>query len=160
MPSRRVDRFLQVQPGMNMPQEELRVPLILLIAARRTPRQVWLTVAQRHGRAERGARAFARRQGRGMIFLEPEHLRAAAEAEAEFRNYGRRWQPAAGRRRRDHVAGLVDDVEMDSVAAHLPETPDGGLARPHGADRLAMSLRPAQLYDRAETLDRAGDEIE
>src|ERR1700730_17298033 len=58
MPRRRVDRFLQVQPGMNMPQKELRVPLILLIAARRTPRQVWLAVAQRHARTERGARAL------------------------------------------------------------------------------------------------------
>ena len=109
---------------------------------------------------ERGARALARRQRRRMIFLEPEHLRAAAEAEAEFRDHRRGLQPAAGRRRRDHVAGLVDDVEMHGVAAHLAEAADGGLARAHGADRLAVAFGAAQLDDRAETLDRAGDEIE
>ena len=109
---------------------------------------------------ERGARALARRQCRRVIFLEPEHLRAAAEAEAEFGNDRRGLQPAAGRRRRDHVAGLVDDVEMHGVAAHLAEAADGRLARAHGADRLAMAFGAAQLDDRAEAFDRAGDEIE
>ena len=95
-----------------------------------------------------------------MIFLEPEHLRAAAEAEAEFRDHRRGLQPAAGRRRRDHVAGLVDDVEMHGVAAHLAEAADGRLAGAHGADRLAIALLAAQLDDGAKTFDRAGDEIE
>src|SRR5882724_13552954 len=74
VPRRRVDRFLQVQIGVDMPQEELRGPLILLVAAGRTPGHVRLAVAVAHGRRERGARALARRQCGGMIFLEPEHL--------------------------------------------------------------------------------------
>ena len=96
----------------------------------------------------------------GMVFLEPEHLGAAAEAEAEFGNDRRGLQPAAGRRCRDHVAGLVDDVEMHGVAAHFAEAADGRLARAHGADRLAMAFGAAHLDDRAETFDRAGQEIE
>src|SRR6266516_5817748 len=132
---------------MNVPQEELRGPLILLIATGRTPRQIRLAVTQRHGRAERRARALARRQCCGVIFLEPEHLRAAAEAKTQFRDHRRGLQPAAGWRRRDHVAGLVDDVEMHGVAAHLAEAADGRLARTHGADRLAMAFGAAQLYD-------------
>jgi hypothetical protein len=74
-----------------------------------------------------------------VVFLEPEHLRAAAEAEAEFRNHRRGLQPAAGRRRRNHVAGRIDDVEMHGVAAHLAEAADGRLAGAHGAHRLAMA---------------------
>src|SRR5712691_10415964 len=150
MRSRGVDRFLQVHFGMNMPQKELRGPLILLIAAGRAPCQIRLAVAQRHGRTERGARPLARREGRRMIFLKPEHLRAAAEAEAEFRNHRRRLQPAAGRGRRDHVAGGIDDVEMHGVAAHFAETADGRLTGAHGADRLAVSFLTAQFYDRAK----------
>src|SRR3984885_14189511 len=103
---------------MDMPQKKLRGPLVLLIAAGRTPCQIRLPVAPRHGWAQCGARALARRQCRGMIFLQPEHLCPAAEAEAEFRYYRRRLQPAARWRRRNHVAGLVDDVEMHGVAAH------------------------------------------
>jgi len=38
VPGRRVDRFLQVQLGVDMAQEELRGPLVLLIAAGRNPR--------------------------------------------------------------------------------------------------------------------------
>src|SRR6266852_2549938 len=97
MPGRRVDGFLQVQLGVDMPQEELRDPLILLVAAGRAPGEIRLAVAQRHGRAERGARALARREGSGMVFLQPEHLRAAAEAEAELRDDRRGLQPAASR---------------------------------------------------------------
>src|SRR5882724_1407176 len=88
MPCRCVDRFLQIELGVDVPQEKLRGPLILLIAAGRTPGEIRLAVAQCHGWAKRGARALAGRECRGMIFLEPEHLRTTAEAEAEFRNYG------------------------------------------------------------------------
>ena len=49
---------------------------------------------------------------------------------------------------------------MHGVAAHLAEPADGRLAGAHGADRLAMALGAAQLHDRAEAFDRAGDEIE
>src|SRR6476646_10465781 len=45
VPSRRVDRLLQVQPCVDMAQEELRGPLVLLVATGRTPGHVWLAVA-------------------------------------------------------------------------------------------------------------------
>src|SRR5207237_7584626 len=45
MPRWRVDRLLQVQLGVNVAQEELRDPLVLLVAAGRTPGQIWLAVA-------------------------------------------------------------------------------------------------------------------
>src|SRR6266700_8350869 len=40
MPGRRVDRFLQVHLGVDVPQEELRDPLVLLVAAGRAPGQI------------------------------------------------------------------------------------------------------------------------
>src|ERR1700676_2122753 len=97
MPRRRVDRLLQVQLRVDVTQEELRGPLILLVATGRTPGEVGFAVAQRHGRRERGARTFAWRQRCGMVFLQPENLRAAAEAETEFRDHRRGLQPAARR---------------------------------------------------------------
>src|SRR4030081_2127504 len=42
------------------------------------PGHVRLAVAVRHGRRERGARAFARGECGRVVFLEPEHLGAAA----------------------------------------------------------------------------------
>src|SRR5437870_6608397 len=98
MPGRRVDRLLQVEFGMDVAQEKLRDPLILLVAAGRTPGEIRLAVAQRHGRRERGARALARRERGRMTLLEPEHLRARAEAETEIGNDRRGVQPAARRR--------------------------------------------------------------
>src|SRR5215217_6900058 len=86
MPSRRVDRLLQVHSGMHMAQEELRSPLVLLIAARRTPGEIRLAIAQRHGRRKRGARALAGCERIGMALFEPELLRACAETEAELGN--------------------------------------------------------------------------
>ena len=59
VPGRRVDRLLQVHAGMDMAQEELRDPLVLLVAAGRAPGEVGLAVAQRHGRRERRARPLA-----------------------------------------------------------------------------------------------------
>ena len=93
-------------------------PLVLLVAAGRAPGEVRIAVAQRHGRRERDARPLAGPDRVRVALLEPELLGAAAEAEAELRDRRRGLQPAAGRRRRDHVAVAVDDVEMHGVAAH------------------------------------------
>src|SRR5580692_6794392 len=95
-----------------------------------------------------------------MVFLEPEHLRAAAEAKAEFGNHRRGLQPAAGRRRRDHVAGLIDNVEVDGVTSDFAEAADGWFARAHGADRLALAFLAAELHDAAEPFDRARNEFQ
>ena len=92
-----------------------------------------------------------------MAFLEPEHLAAGAEAEAELRNDRRRLQPAARRRRGDHVACLVDDVEVNGVADHLAHAADGRLARAHAGDELGAFL---ELHQRAEAFDRAGAQFE
>src|SRR5215471_16945755 len=160
MPGRRVDRLLQIEPGVDVAQEELRDPLILLVAAGRTPGQVRFAVTQRHGRRKRGARTLSGGERGGMILLQPEHLRAAAKAEADLRDNRRRLQPTAGRRGRYHVATLVDNIEMHGVAAHLAETADRRLAPAHGADGFAMAFGTAQLDDRAEACDRAGKKIE
>ena len=110
--------------------KNLRDPLILAVAAGRAPGEIRLAVAQRHGRRQRGARPPAGAERGRMAFFEPEHLRAGAEAEAELGDDRRRVQPAAGRRRRDHVAGLIDDVEMHGVAALLPSRPTVGSPAP------------------------------
>src|SRR4051812_16235153 len=70
VPGRRVDRFLQVHPGMDVAQEELGRPLVLLVTAWCAPGEIRLAVAQREGGAQRGARTFARRERGRMAFLE------------------------------------------------------------------------------------------
>ena len=173
VPGRRVDRLLQVHAGMDVAQEELRDPLVLLVAAGRAPGEVRLAVAQRHGRRERRARPLAGRERGRMALLEPEHLRARAEAEAELRDHRRGMQPAAGRRRRHHVAVAVDDVEMHRVARHRAHLlalasparrprragrprhastgcADRRLARPGRADRGALPSARRSLHGLAE----------
>src|SRR5215468_9886589 len=118
MPGRRVDRLLQVHAAMHVAQEELRGPLILLVAAGRAPGEIGLAVAQRERGRERGARTLAGRERIGMALLEPELLRTRAQTETELRYDRRGLQPAAGWSRRHHVAGAVDDIEVHGVAAH------------------------------------------
>ena len=98
VPGWRVDRFLQIHPAVDMAQEHLRDPLILTIAAGRAPAQIRLAIAQRQRRRQSGARALAGGKRRRMALLEPEHLRAGAEAEAELGNDRGGMQPAARRR--------------------------------------------------------------
>src|SRR6185437_10212207 len=86
MPGRRVDRLLQVHAAMDMAEEHLRDPLLLLVAARRAPAHVRLAGAMGEGRRERRARPLARRQRRRLAFLEPADLAACAHREAELRN--------------------------------------------------------------------------
>src|SRR6185437_4800273 len=173
MPGRRVDRLLQVHAGVDVTQKELRDPLVLLVATGRTPGEIGFAVAQRHRRRQRRARAFSRRERGRMLRIEPELLRARAETEAELWDRRRGLQPAARWRRRHHIAGLIDDVEMHGVAAHRagrielrvldmddarvvlvvmrPELADGRLAR---AGDLLRAARDAHRKLLAETLDR------
>src|ERR1700733_4047288 len=76
-----------------------------------------------------------------MVFLEVEHLRAGAEAEAELGDHRRGLQPAARRRRRNHVAGLVDDIEMHGVATGIAHPADGRFARAEPAAGGTVSRR-------------------
>src|SRR6187401_3080469 len=116
VPGRRVDRFLKIHACVDVAQEELRNPLILLVSAGGAPGEVSVAVAQRERRRKCRSWPLTGRERSGMAFLQPEHLAARAEAEAELGDNRRGLQPAAGWRRGHHVAGLVDDVEMDRVA--------------------------------------------
>src|SRR5215831_13042826 len=93
-----------------------------------------------------------------MAFLQPKHLPAGPEAEAEFWDYRGGMEPAAGRRRGHHVALAINNVEMHGVADHLAHAPDGRLARSHRRGR-ARVLR-LDLDQRAESLDRARTQVE
>src|ERR1700755_328573 len=145
MPCWGVDRFLQVHLAVHVAQEKLRRPLILLIAAGRTPGEIRLALAQRQGRRQRRARTLARRERGGVFLFEPELLRARAEAETDLRDHRRRLQPAARWRRRDHVAGLIDNVEVHRIAVDLTEAADGRLAGAQRTDGLALALFAPQL---------------
>ena len=80
---RRVDRRLQVAPVHRVGEEELERPLVLLVAAGRAERQHRPVVAHRQRRRQRRPRPPPAHQRRRQPLLEPEHLRARAEAEAE-----------------------------------------------------------------------------
>ena len=113
----RVDRLLQVQPAVDVPQEDVQRPLLLLVAAGSAVREPRLAAAQHEPGRERRARSRARLERRRQTLLEPEHLRARAERPAERRDHRRALQPAARRRRREEVAEAVGDVEVHGVAA-------------------------------------------
>ena len=114
---RRVDRLLQVQPSIDMAEEDVERPLLLLVAAGRSPGEPRLAVAEREARRQGRARPCTRAERRRQPFFEPEHLRAGSQRPAERRNDGGAVQPAAARRGGDHVAPAVDDVEVHRVAA-------------------------------------------
>lgn len=86
MPGGGVDRLLQIMPGMNMAKQKLRRPLILLVATRRSPGEVRFTAAQSKRWRQGGARPLSGLQRSRMFFVQPEHLRARAEAEAKAWN--------------------------------------------------------------------------
>src|SRR5688572_21844027 len=98
---RRVDRLLQIQPEVDVADERVVGPLLLLVAAWGPPGEVRGTVPQRETRTESGARTRPGPQRRRESFLEPEHLRARPERPAECRDDRRALEPAAARRRRD-----------------------------------------------------------
>src|SRR4051794_28835216 len=114
--ARRVDRLLQIQAAVDMPEEEVERPLVLLVAAGRAEREVWVAAAECKRRRERRARALAGLERVRQPLLEPEHLRARAQREAELRHDRRAPEPAAGRRRRHEVAPPVDDVDVARVS--------------------------------------------
>src|SRR5205085_3465046 len=95
VPGRSVDRFLQVLAAVHVAQEELRGPLVLLVAAGCAPSEIGLTVAQRERWRERRAWPLTGLERCGMAFFEPEHLPARPEAEAELRDHRRGLQPTA-----------------------------------------------------------------
>src|SRR5437764_14203076 len=96
--------------SMDVAQEELRGPLVLLVAARRAPGQVRLAIAQRERGRERRSRALARLKRGRVTFFEPEHLTTGTKAEAKFGDHRRGLQPTARLRCRNHFAGLIDDI--------------------------------------------------
>src|SRR6266566_181471 len=114
---RRVDGPLQVEAVVHMGEEDVQRPLVLLVAAGRAEREVRLAAAQDERRRQRRPRPLPRRKRVRQALLEPEHLRARRQAEAELGNDRRAVQPAAARRRGDEVPPPVDDVEVAGVAA-------------------------------------------
>ena len=52
----RVDRLLEVQTEIDVTQEDVQRPLLLLVAAGRAPREIRRTVAEREPRRERRSR--------------------------------------------------------------------------------------------------------
>src|SRR5439155_25295329 len=89
VPGRRVDRLLQVHAAMDMAQEHLGDPLLLLVATRRAPDHVRLAVAMGQRGCECRARPLARRQRRGLTLLEPADLAAGADGETKFWHHRR-----------------------------------------------------------------------
>src|SRR5262245_57786472 len=124
VPGGSVNRLLQVHlrhgaAGADVAQEHLAAPLVLLIAARRTPAHVRLAVSKRHAHRQGRARALAGRERSRQSLFEPEHLPARAERPAEIRDHRGRLQPAPRRCRREHIARPIDDIDMHGITDDL-----------------------------------------
>src|SRR5688572_10039415 len=116
MEHRQVDRGLEVRLEEGVVEKEDERPLILLVTAR-GPEREHRAIPSSERRRERRARTLPRFQGVGEAFLEPEHLRAGSEREAELGHDRRALQPAPARGRGDDDPEAVDDVEVARVAA-------------------------------------------
>lgn len=139
VPVRCVDRALEVEspahgraPGDL--QEEVQLPLVLLVAAGRAERQHRNPVAQGDRGGEGGAGAAAGGEGVRQAVLQPGHLQPGAEREAQFGHDGVGLEPAAAGGGGDQVAPAVDDVDVAGVPRHAPAAGDRGLADAHGAE--------------------------
>src|SRR3990170_4136566 len=119
MELRSIYGLLQVHAEIDVAEERVERPLLLLVAARRAPREARLPVSKRETRAERRSRARSRAKRGGEPLFQPEHLRARPERPPERRNDRRALQPAAAGRRRDEVAEPIRDVEMHGATARL-----------------------------------------
>src|SRR3569623_55965 len=158
VPGRRIDRLLQIVSGMDVTKQKLGRPLALLITAGRAPGKIRLAVTHRHGWGKSRARTLARLQRSRMLLVQPEHLRACAEAQAKLRNDRRRLQPSARRWHRDHVAVAIDDVEMHGVATLGADPPDRRLAGAESRHRLARTAF-AHADGLAESGNGAGQKL-
>ena len=78
-----------------------------------------------------------------MLFIHSEHLRARPEAEAKFRNAGRRLEPASRGGRRHHIAEPINNVEMDRVAFGLAQPAYRWLTGSARADRRPIAPPPS-----------------
>jgi hypothetical protein len=122
----RVDCGLEVESEVHVREEDVQRPLILLVAAGRAPRQVWIAAAQRErGRQRRTWTAPWRERARKAA-LEPEHLQARSEREAELGNRRGAVEPAAARGCRDEVAEAVRGIDVDGVAPRRLARADPG----------------------------------
>ena len=147
-----VDRFLQIVACMNMAEEELRDPLVLLVSTWGAPSKVGFAISQSHGRGEGRTWALPRGKASGVLFIHSEHLGARPERPAETGNGGRALQPASTRRRRDEVAEAIGDVDVavQMIDADLATLHAECLAEYAKAlDGLGEGPRAAALLERA-----------
>ena len=116
MDGRRIQGFLNVHTEIHVVEEELQRPLVLTIAAWRAKDHKRLTVSGNQRRSQRGAGAFARSQGVGALWIQVEHLPTCAKRKPQALDDRRGTNPAAARRRSNHVAFAVNGIEMGGIA--------------------------------------------
>jgi len=85
---RRVDCGLEVEAVVEVGEEDMQRPLVLLVAARRAERQPGFAAAQGERRAERRARSLPTFKAVRVIRVQVEHLRSGTQAEAETHDDG------------------------------------------------------------------------
>ena len=156
VPGRRVDRLLQVHAAMDMAQEHLGDPLVLLVAARRAPAHVRLAVAMGEGRRQRGARPLARRQ-RAPAGL-PRARTSGRACRAGSRARASTGEPCS--QPPDGVAETMlpslSTMSKCTVSPLIwPMRPTVGSPAPLAATRGARRRRPAQLHHAAIAVDLA-----
>src|SRR3546814_19355608 len=83
---RQVDGFLQVQPVMHEAEEEGKLPLVLLVAARGAESEGRAPLEEREAGRTRGSRALAGLQGSGQALGQPDHLAERIELEDKHRD--------------------------------------------------------------------------
>ena len=113
---RRVDRLLHVHPKIDVVQQELERDLVLAVSARRPERHPRRAVLGDHRRCQGGARSLSRLQRVRTVGVQVEHLPPRSQRQTQPPDDGRRADPSAAGRGRDHVARRVDGVEVGRVA--------------------------------------------
>src|SRR5512136_2852811 len=94
--ARGLDGLLNVHPELGNVQEDLQHGLRLLVAARRAYRHERLAILHDQPRARRQSRAFAGREGRRVLWVQPQLDEPGPEGDAMAGNH-RRIEPAIAR---------------------------------------------------------------
>src|SRR3546814_7759293 len=100
---------------MHEAEEEGKLPLVLLVAARGAESEGRAPLEEREAGRQRGARALAGLQGSGQALGQPEHLAARIELEAERRD-GRR-----GLRSEENTSELKSPMRISSAVFCLKQ---------------------------------------
>ena len=152
MEGRTFNRFLQVLAVHHMADQKIRLPLVLLIAARRAVNHIGFAVLIGHGGRQRCPGPASGHKARGFAIFKPKHLHTRSQAKPEFRDHRGTLQPPPRRGCGNHIAFIIDHIDMAGIArrraphGRLTDTGHVRFHRTRPVNRRLIIHRPAIAF--------------